>query len=109
MMELRGLDQGAVALVTGASSGIGAAVTEALVAKGCRVVAAARRVARLADLAARLGAACHPIALDQTDDGSVASLIERLPETWRHIDILVNNAGHGVGGKRRFDVGTVAD
>jgi 3-hydroxy acid dehydrogenase/malonic semialdehyde reductase len=109
MMELRTLDQGATALVTGASSGIGAAIAEALVAKGCRVIAAARRVDRLADLAARLGAACHPIALDQTDDCSVATLLERLPESWRDLDILVNNAGHGVGGKRRFDEGTAED
>ena len=109
MMELRALDQGAVALVTGASSGIGAAITEALVAKGCRVIAAARRTDRLSDLAAKLGGACHPLALDQTDDGSVATLLERLPEAWRDIDILVNNAGHGVGGKRRFDEGTAAD
>jgi 3-hydroxy acid dehydrogenase / malonic semialdehyde reductase len=109
MMQLRGLDQGAVALVTGASSGIGAAITEILVAKGCRVIAAARRVDRLADLAARLGAKCHPLALDQTDDRSVATLLERLPEAWRAVDILVNNAGHGIGGKLRFDQGSAAD
>ena len=109
MMQLRGLDQGAVALVTGASSGIGAAIAEILVAKGCRVIAAARRVDRLADLAARLGANCHPLALDQTDDGSVATLLDRLPEAWRAIDILINNAGHGVGGKLRFDQGSAAD
>ena len=108
-MRLRSLDQGAIALVTGASSGIGAAVAEALVAKGCRVIVAARRVDRLADLAARLGTVCHPLALDQTDDRSAATLLERLPEAWRDIDILVNNAGHGIGGKRRFDEGTAED
>jgi 3-hydroxy acid dehydrogenase / malonic semialdehyde reductase len=109
MMQLRGLDQGAVALVTGASSGIGAAITEILVAKGCRVIAAARRVDRLGDLAARLGAKCHPLVLDQTDRRSVATLLERLPEAWRAVDILVNNAGHGIGGKLRFDQGSAAD
>src|SRR5258708_20282290 len=108
-MQLRSLDQGAVALVTGASSGIGAAVAETLVAKGCRVIAAARRIDRLTGLAAKLGANCHPIALDQTSDRSVASLLERLPDAWRDIDILVNNAGHGIGGKTRFDEGSAED
>jgi 3-hydroxy acid dehydrogenase/malonic semialdehyde reductase len=108
-MQLRSLDQGAVALVTGASSGIGAAIAETLVAKGCRVIAAARRVDRLTGLAAKLGANCHPIALDQTSDRSVASLHERLPDAWRDIDILVNNAGHGIGGKTRFDEGSAED
>jgi 3-hydroxy acid dehydrogenase/malonic semialdehyde reductase len=108
-MELLSLDQGAVALVTGASSGIGAAIAESLVGKGCRVIAAARRVDRLSLLAARLGASCHPLALDQTDAGSVATLLDRLPAEWRAIDILVNNAGHGIGGKMRFDQGEADD
>src|SRR5260370_37250246 len=107
-MQLRSLDQGAVALVTGASSGIGAAIAETLVAKGCRVIAAARRIDRLTGLAAKLGANCHPIALDQTSDRAVASLLERLPESWRDIDILVDNAGHGIGAQMLFDEGHYA-
>jgi 3-hydroxy acid dehydrogenase/malonic semialdehyde reductase len=102
-MELRNLDNGAIALVTGASSGIGAAIAESLVAEGCRVIAAARRVDRLTSLAAKLGVRCLPLALDQTDAASVVTLLNRLPAEWRAIDILVNNAGHGVGGKMRFD------
>jgi 3-hydroxy acid dehydrogenase / malonic semialdehyde reductase len=108
-MQLRALDQGAIALVTGASSGIGAAIAEALVGAGGRVIAAARRLDRLSDLAAKLGAACHPLALDQTDDHSVRTLLERLPAAWRDIDIVINNAGHGIGGKRRFDAGTAEE
>jgi len=108
-MKLRRLEEGAVALVTGASSGIGAALAAQLVAKGARVVAAARRIERLDELAARLGASCLPIALDVADDASVASLAERLPAEWRGIDILVNNAGHGTGGKVPFGEGALAD
>jgi 3-hydroxy acid dehydrogenase/malonic semialdehyde reductase len=108
-MKLRRLDEGALALVTGASSGIGAALAEQLVAKGCRVIAAARRMDRLAALADRLGARCHPVALDVADDASVASLLQRLPAEWRGIDILVNNAAHDVGGKVAFGEGAVAD
>src|SRR5260221_7565446 len=108
-MQLRSRDQGSLAAVTGRRSGSGAAIAETLVSNGCRVIAAARRIDRLAGLAAKLGANCHPIALDQTSDRSVASLLERLPDAWREIDILVNNAGHGIGGKTRFDEGSAAD
>jgi 3-hydroxy acid dehydrogenase / malonic semialdehyde reductase len=106
-MQLRPLGE-ALALVTGASSGIGAATAAALVAAGCRVVAAARRVDRLTNLAARLGPRCHAVALDVTDAGAVDSLLGRLPPEWRDIDILVNNAGHGVGGKVPFAEGPIA-
>ena len=107
-MRLRRLDEGAIALVTGASSGIGAALAEQLVAKGCRVIAAARRRERLAALAERLGPSCLPLELDVADAG-VATLTERLPASWRDIDILVNNAAHDVGGKVPFAAGAVAD
>jgi len=99
----------AVALVTGASSGIGAATAEALVAAGWGVIAAARRADRLAALAARLGPACHAAALDVTRDQSVAALLAGLPASFRTIDLLVNNAGHDVGGRRRFDEGDLAE
>jgi len=98
-----------VSLVTGASSGIGAAIVEKLVADGWKVVAAARRVDRLAALSARLGARCHAIALDVTDPDSVLTLIGRLPTEWRAIGVLINNAGHDIGGRTTFDRQAVDD
>jgi 3-hydroxy acid dehydrogenase / malonic semialdehyde reductase len=92
-----------VSLVTGASSGIGAAIVEKLLADGRRVVAAARRVERLAALSARLGSGCLPIALDVTDPHSVSTLMSRLPDEWRAIDVLINNAGLDIGGRTIFD------
>ena len=103
------LGPGAVALVTGASAGIGAAVAEALVARGCRVICAARRRDRLDALAGRLGPDCHPLVLDVADAAAVAGLIGRLPVELRAIDILVNNAGHDIGGRRPFVEGDVED
>jgi 3-hydroxy acid dehydrogenase / malonic semialdehyde reductase len=98
-----------LSLVTGASSGIGAAIVEKLVADGWRVVAAARRADRLAALGSRLGSRCHPIALDVTDPDSVSTLISRLPDEWRAISILINNAGHDIGGRTTFDHQAVED
>jgi len=100
---------GRVALVTGASSGIGAAIVRRLCEAGWRTVAAARRVGRLRALADELGPLCHPVALDVVDDASVASLLDRLPEALRAIDALVNNAGQDVGGNVPFDRGDGAD
>ena len=103
------LKPGAVALVTGASAGFGAAIAEVLIAKGCRVICTARRGDRLEALATRLGPDCHPLTLDVTDGRATAGLCESLPEDLREIDILVNNAGHDVGGRRRFEDGAVED
>ncbi|MDR1967779.1 MAG: SDR family oxidoreductase [Burkholderiaceae bacterium] len=103
------LMQRGTALVTGASSGIGAAVAQALAADGWRVVCAARRVEKLRALAQAIGTAAQAITLDVADAVSTASLLERLPEDWRAIDLLVNNAGHDVGGRRRFDRGPIED
>jgi NADP-dependent 3-hydroxy acid dehydrogenase YdfG len=81
-----------VALVTGASSGIGAAAVRSLAAEGFEVVAAARRVERCEELAREVGG--RALRLDVADPDSVAELAEALPE----LSVLVNNAGgaHGL-------------
>jgi len=99
-----------VALVTGASSGIGAAIAAALAERGCRVVAAARRTDRLAALQGRFGERCHPLEIDLTDTASLDRLLlDSLPEPFRAVDILVNAAGHDVGGKVPFDQSRPSD
>ncbi len=109
MAETGILQPGAVALVTGASAGIGAATARALAARGVAVICASRNQARLDERVAELGAGAHAIELDVADPASTESLIERLPEGLRAIDILVANAGHDPGGRRRLDEGAVAD
>ena len=97
------IEIGSVALVTGASSGIGEAIAVALIGRGCRVIGAARRVDRLRALAERLGERFQPLALDVTDPGSVNGLVDRLPAELREVSILINNAGHGLGGRIEFN------
>jgi len=79
------------AVVTGASSGIGAATARRLVADGYDVIAAARRADRLESLARDTGV--RPVVLDVTDDASVAALVGSL----ERCDLLVNNAGGAFG------------
>lgn len=86
-----------LALVTGASVGIGEAVTRRLVADGWRVIAAARRLDKLEALASELGQRVLPFALDVGDRAAVAALPQTLPEGWREVDLLVNNAGLALG------------
>lgn len=97
---------GSIALVTGASSGIGESIATMLAGNDYRVVCASRRADKLNDLCDRLGSVAHPLELDVTDASSVDSMLSRLPQDWRSIDILVNNAGHDTGGRRRFDEGS---
>jgi NADP-dependent 3-hydroxy acid dehydrogenase YdfG len=80
-----------VALVTGASSGIGAATVRALAAAGFDTVAAARRVERCEELAREVGG--RALRLDVTDDASVASLAEQLDR----VDVVVHSAGGALG------------
>ncbi len=80
-----------VALVTGASSGIGAATVRSLAAAGFEVVAAARRVERCEGLAREVRG--RAMRLDVADPDSVAELEEALPE----LSVLVNNAGGALG------------
>jgi len=84
-------------LVTGASSGIGAACARAFARSGARLILCARRIERLHDAAPELrdlGAAdLHMFQLDVRDQQAVEKAIDGLPPQWRAIDILVNNAG----------------
>ena len=79
--------EGKIALVTGASSGIGAATARALAAAGVRVAAGARRVDRLKELDAL------PLDLDVTDQQSVRAAVEQTVDHFGGLDIVVNNAG----------------
>jgi short-subunit dehydrogenase len=84
------------ALVTGASSGIGWAMTEQLAAAGVSTVVVARRGDRLADLAAQHpDAVIEPLVADLTTPDGVAAVAARLTDAARPIDLLVNNAGFG--------------
>jgi len=94
-----------IAVVTGASSGIGRATARRLAADGFDVVLAARREDRLRDLAAETGGRAVP--LDVTDDASVAALAAAVAEAGR-CDVLVNVAG-GAFGMDPVESGTVAD
>ena len=87
---------GSVALVTGASSGIGRHFAELLAAAGARVAAAARREERLADLARDIAAQageCLPLACDVTSHDSVKAMIAAAEDRLGPLSILVNNAG----------------
>ena len=85
-----------VALVTGASSGLGARFARVLAANGALTVLAARRVERLKDLRAEIeaaGGAAHVVALDVTDPDSIREAVDRTEREVGPIDILVNNSG----------------
>jgi NADP-dependent 3-hydroxy acid dehydrogenase YdfG len=83
-----------LAVVTGASSGIGAAAARGLAQAGFEVVCTARRVERIQTLAAELGG--RWVACDVTSAESVAALAESIGS---HLDVLINNAGGAVGGE----------
>lgn len=88
--------QGKVALVTGASSGIGEATARALAGAGAAVVLAARRTERLHALRDELeasGARVHVLPLDVTDEQAVADAVRSTVDALGRLDILVNNAG----------------
>ncbi|MCW2570723.1 MAG: NADP-dependent 3-hydroxy acid dehydrogenase YdfG [Frankiales bacterium] len=87
---------GRIALVTGASSGIGEATAMALAAEGAAVAIAARRTDRLRDLADRLGkegARVLSLELDVTDEAACRAAVVRTQDELGGLDILINNAG----------------
>ncbi|MCC9601654.1 SDR family NAD(P)-dependent oxidoreductase [Stieleria sp. JC731] len=87
--------EGKLAVVTGASSGIGRCLAEQLLQHGCRVIAVARRADRLDEIA---GGNLIPIAGDITSEETRKRIREAICEDRGHVDLLVNNAGVGAIG-----------
>jgi NADP-dependent 3-hydroxy acid dehydrogenase YdfG len=96
------MSDGGVAVVTGASSGIGEATARALARDGFTVVVAARRKDRLEALAEEIGG--RAVEVDVTDDGSVEAFALQIPEA----RVLVNNAG-GARGRDTVDTASLED
>jgi len=85
-------------LITGATSGFGAATVDRFVAGGWRVVATGRRAERLQQLVDRHGAdRVHALAFDMRDEAAMRAAIAGLPAGFAGIDLLVNNAGLALG------------
>lgn len=87
-----------ILLVTGASSGFGAATAERFAAAGWRVIACARRAERLQSLVDKHGAErVHACVFDIRDEAVMQAALDALPAKFRGIDLLVNNAGLALG------------
>src|SRR5579883_2718240 len=83
-------------LITGATSGLGAAMALALVQAGAKVTVTGRDRARAEACAKTLGSSALPCQLDVRDERSVADCVARIYDAWGGIDMLVNNAGIGM-------------
>ncbi len=90
-----------IALITGATSGIGKATAEILVKKGWRVIITGRREKVLNDFADKLllqhNGSVFALNFDVRNRAEVVSALESLPEDWKNIDVLINNAGLAAG------------
>ena len=86
-------------LITGASSGFGAACAGKFAAEGCSLILAARRLDKLKDVQSRLpqGTEAQTIQLDVTDPDSVQTFVDSLGEQAAEIDVLINSAGLALG------------
>ena len=86
-----------IVLITGATSGFGAAAALRFAADGARLVLAGRRADRLEAMKRELGVPVHAIALDVRDRAAVERAVAALPRDFAAIDVLVNNAGLALG------------
>lgn len=94
--------KGRVALVTGATSGIGRQIATRLLQNGCSVLAVGRRIERLEALQASWGEAFRPLAVDLSQADACERIMAALSGRFASVDILVNNAGHDSGGAVPF-------
>lgn len=94
---------GKTALITGASSGMGADFARQLAALGCNLILTARRAERLealkAEIVAAQGVSVDCVALDLAEPDAPRRLYEQLRNSGQQVDVLVNNAGHGLYGQ----------
>ncbi len=97
-----------IALITGASAGIGQATARAFAAEGAKLILLARRTERLTALSEELAQAhgidCHILTLDLKNQKSISARLGALPKEWREIDILVNNAGLARGVEKLYEM-----
>lgn len=104
--------KGKIVLITGASAGIGEATALAFASHGARLLLAARRAGKLAQVASRAlecGAeAVHSVDLDVRSRHGVRNAIDELPPEWAEIDVLVNNAGLSRGLEKLY-MGKIED
>lgn len=84
-------------LITGATSGFGAASARKFVAEGCKVIICGRREERLVSLCDELGANSHAVQLDVRDREAVSVAVNNLPDDFSDVDVLLNNAGLALG------------
>jgi NADP-dependent 3-hydroxy acid dehydrogenase YdfG len=90
--------KGKVVIITGASSGFGAAAARMFSDEGCKVVLAARRLERLEEMAEEIRAAggdALPVSTDVTKHEQIQAMVESTVDTYGRIDVLFNNAGFG--------------
>lgn len=90
--------QNQVVLITGASSGIGAATAQVFAAAGATLVLAARSVTALTELAARLPGSPLIVPTDISDAYAVRALVDQTVQAYGRLNILINNAGVGLAG-----------
>src|SRR3954468_22442374 len=84
-------------LITGATSGFGAAMARKFISHGHQVIAAGRRKERLHALAEELGSHLLPLELDVSNKTSITDALNTLPPDWQILDVLINNAGLALG------------
>jgi len=85
------------ALITGATSGIGAAAARIFCEAGWQVIGTGRREDRLSSLAQQIGTAFLPLPFDMRDEAALESALDSLPTPFSGIDLLINNAGLALG------------
>lgn len=95
-----------IALITGATSGIGQATAHLLIKQGYRLIVTGRRMERLETMAADLNAGvqdCLTACFDVRDAQACENFVKGLPTEWKDIDVLVNNAGLAMGLSKFYD------
>ena len=93
-----GTGTGKVWFITGASTGFGRLLAEEVLKAGGRVIATARKIEQIADLAANYPAAARALVLDVTNPQQIEAVAQDAIAAFGRVDVLVNNAGYGIAG-----------